>query len=108
MAESTVLLQPSFSVVKNGSWMPEFYKLRKMNKQKSILWINYLKAICIIGVFFVHCNLYYGYDMHGINAFVHPFYVNAFFFVSGYLLFRKQLSEPLISQKSLDYLLGGG
>lgn len=80
----------------------------KRISNKNILWINYLKAICIIGVFFVHCNLYYGYDMHGINAFVHPFYVNAFFFVSGYLLFRKQLSEPLIRQKSSDYLLGGG
>lgn len=77
-------------------------------KEKSILWINYLKAISIIGVFFVHCNLYYGYDMHGVNTFIHPFYVNAFFFVSGYLLFRKQLSEPLISQNFSDYLFNGG
>ena len=75
---------------------------------KSILWINYLKAISIIGVFFVHCNLFYGYDLHIINRFIHPFYVNAFFFVSGYLLFRKQLSEPIISQRASEYLLGGG
>ena len=79
-----------------------------MKSNKSILWINYLKAISIIGVFFVHCNLFYGYDMHIINRFIHPFYVNAFFFVSGYLLFRKQLSEPLISQRASEYLLGGG
>lgn len=79
-----------------------------MTSNKSILWINYLKAISIIGVFFVHCNLYYGYDMHIINSFLHPFYVNAFFFVSGYLLFRKQLSEPLISQRASEYLLFGG
>ena len=46
--------------------------------------------------------------MHIINRFIHPFYVNAFFFVSGYLLFRKQLSEPLISQRASEYLLGGG
>ena len=79
-----------------------------MTSNKSILWINYLKAISIIGVFFVHCNLDYGYDMHIINSFLHPFYVNAFFFVSGYLLFRKQLSEPLISQRASEYLLLGG
>ena len=78
-----------------------------MKSNKSILWINYLKAISIIGVFFVHCNLFYGYDLHIINRFIHPFYVNAFFFVSGYLLFRKQLSEPLITQRASEYLLGG-
>lgn len=76
--------------------------------KKSILWINYLKAISIIGVFFAHCTYHYGYDMHIINRFIYPFYVNAFFFVSGYLLFRKQLSEPLISQRASEYLLGGG
>ena len=76
--------------------------------KKSILWINYLKAISIIGVFFAHCNHHYGYDMHIINRFIFPFYVNAFFFVSGYLLFRKQLSDPLISQRASEYLLVGG
>ena len=79
-----------------------------MKSNKSILWINYLKAISIIGVFFVHCNLFYQYDMHIINRFIHPFYVNAFFFVFRYLLFSTQLSEPLITQRASEYLLGGG
>ncbi len=33
-----------------------------------------------------------------------PFFVNAFFFVSGYLIFRKQLSEPIISSDKKVFL----
>lgn len=76
--------------------------------RKDILWINYVKAFSIIGVFFVHCGLYYGLFTGSINTFIHPFYVNAFFFVSGYLFFRKQLSEELIGQDIGEYLNGGG
>ena len=79
-----------------------------MESKKNILWINYLKAISIIGVFAVHCQIYYDYWLGSINNFIHPFYVNAFFFVSGYLLFRKQLSEPLINQRTGEYVVGGG
>jgi len=60
---------------------------------KDILWINYTKAISMILVYLVHSQLYYGYMMDNLNIFIHPFYVNSFFFVSGYLLFRKQLSS---------------
>ena len=77
-------------------------------EKKNIVWINYLKAICVIAVFLVHCELYYGYNTGVLDHLVHPFYVNAFFFVSGYLLLRKQLSEPLISQTCSDYMVGGG
>lgn len=79
-----------------------------MERKKNILWINYLKAICIIGVFFVHCEQLYGYGMFGINTYINPFYVNEFFFISGYLLFRKQLSELLINQKTGEYAVMGG
>ena len=43
-----------------------------------------------------------------MNNYIHPFYVNAFFFVSGYLLFRKQLLAPIISESRLDYITVGG
>lgn len=76
-----------------------------MNK-KNILWINILKAVCIISIYWVHSINYYGISMPGVR-YILPFYVNAFFFVSGYLLFRKQLSEPLIGQK-IDEFAGGG
>lgn len=76
--------------------------------KKNILWINYLKALSIIGVYFVHCETYYNWRLAEVNLFIHPFYVNAFFFVSGYLLFRKQLSVPLINQRNTEYVIGGG
>ncbi|GEM_PF-525228 len=68
--------------------------MEKEKKQvnKDILWINYTKAISMILVYLVHSQLYYGYMMDNLNVFIHPFYVNSFFFVSGYLLFKKQLS----------------
>lgn len=64
----------------------------KKQINKDILWIDYTKAISMILVYLVHSQLYYGYMMDNLNNFIHPFYVNSFFFVSGYLLFRKQLS----------------
>lgn len=75
---------------------------------KSINWINIVKALSIIFVYFVHCQLYYGCVFYTINKFVYPWYVNAFFFVSGYLLFWKQLSEPKILEERLKYAVGGG
>ena len=79
-----------------------------MESKKDIIWINYVKTFCIIGVFFVHSGLYYGLFTSNINLFIHPFYVNAFFFVSGYLFFRKQLSERLLSQNVKAFALSGG
>lgn len=84
--------------------------LKVMSGKKNIIWINSLKAICILAVFFVHCQSYYGAWVGDANQFVHTFYVNAFFFVSGYLLFWKQLSEPKILEDKKRYVsrVGGG
>ena len=78
--------------------------------KKNIHWINSVRAIAIIAVFFVHTQLYYGCIADGINSFVFPWYVNAFFFISGYLLFWKQLSEPKILEDKKHYIShnGGG
>ena len=79
------------------------------NQQKSITWINTIKAISIVGVFFVHSQIHYGYMIAGLNCFIYPWYVNAFFFVSGYLLFWKQLSVPRIDEDRKLYIsMGGG
>ena len=75
--------------------------------KKTINWINAMNALCILGVFFVHCESYYGMWIGDANDYIHPLYVNAFFFVSGYLLFRKQLSAPLIEDSTRKYLMGG-
>ena len=77
-------------------------------QKKNIPWINYLRGICILSVYFVHSNLYTCEYLSNVNLFIHPFYVNGFFFVSGYLLFRKQLSSPLIDTTLSEYAIGGG
>ena len=79
------------------------------NSKKNINWINAVKAICMISVYVIHCQSYYGYWMPGVvNDLITPYYVTAFFFVSGYLLFRKQLSAPMIEQGRSEYAKGGG
>ena len=79
-----------------------------MEQRKNIVWINYLRAICILGVFFIHSQLYYGSLCREINIFIRPFYVNAFFFVSGFLIFRKQLSEKIINQECGHFVMNDG
>ena len=74
---------------------------------KKILWINYIRAISILFVFFVHSEAFYDFNC-GVNAFIHPFYVNAFFFVSGYLLYRKQLSSQLLNHTMCSYVKTDG
>lgn len=79
-----------------------------INSNKSIIWINNLKALSVLAVFFVHCQLYYGCVFDTANRYICPWYVNSFFFISGYLLYWKQLSEPRILESIWRYLNGGG
>lgn len=75
---------------------------------KNINWINAVKAFCIIFVFLRHAGIYYGCGTGVVGDLFIPFYVNAFFFVSGYLLFWKQLSAPRIDEGRKTYMLMGG
>ena len=75
---------------------------------KEINWINAAKALCIIFVFLRHCSGYYGGNLYGTNSLFLPFYVNAFFFVSGYLLLGKQLSAPKIDESTKVYISKSG
>lgn len=56
---------------------------------KELSWINAVKAICMISVYILHSESYYGINTTSYGQILQPFYVNAFFFVSGYLFFRK-------------------
>ena len=78
------------------------------NNKKDIYWINALKAICMIFVFFGHSELYYGATIGPINWFRLTFNTNAFFFISGYLLFWKQLTSPRIDADFQQYVTGTG
>ena len=81
-----------------------------MSEKKNIYWINAVKAFAIMAVFLSHVQAIYGYSIGVVHRFISPWYVNAFFFVSGYLLFRKQLSIPVIRQSKRLYMSksGGG
>ena len=66
-----------------------------MNKKtidNELHWINYVKAISIIAIYYIHSQEFFEYTIQGFARYIVPFYVNAFFFISGYLLFRKQIS----------------
>ena len=69
-----------------------------------IHWINSVKAFCMFIIYFNHCEIYCEYHQKAIDAVYSPFFVNAFFVVSGYLLFRKQLSESLSKERISVYL----
>lgn len=59
--------------------------------ENDLHWIVAVKAICMISVYLLHSEAYYGTGGISSGFFLQPFYVNAFFFVSGYLMFRKYM-----------------
>ena len=68
-------------------------------ENKRFFWIDAVKTICMILVFFTtYTELCTGYSIRPMNDCLRPFYVNAFFFVSGYLLFRKKWSDSRSNQ----------
>lgn len=71
-----------------------------MNK---LNWVDSIKAICMIAVYLLHSETYYGTAGVSYGYAVQPFYVNAFFFVSGYLFFRKYLNLRMLTNTN-----GGG
>ena len=79
-----------------------------MSDNKNLYWINAVKGICMIAVFYVHCLLLCGPRIEFASAEIHAFYVNGFFFISGYLLFWKQLTPPRIDENLKMYIGGGG
>lgn len=61
----------------------------------------------MIAVLFVHSENYYGIRLGEVNPFICGFYVNAFFMISGYLLFKKQLGLSAIGADCAQYATGG-
>ena len=76
-----------------------------MMKQE-INWINAVRAFCIVLVFLAHSVEISGQGIPGwLYRMYDPVYVNAFFFVSGYLLMDKQLSAKKLSGNILFRLM---
>lgn len=81
--------------------------LSKNNINGDINWINIVKAICVIWIYLRHSENHYGLQLGQFDDFYLTIYVNAFFLISGYLLFWKQLSEPKIQESTSEYVCGG-
>lgn len=56
---------------------------------RRVFWVDAVKAICMISVYLIHSGIYYDKGEIDYTYVLIPFYVNAFFFVSGYLFFNK-------------------
>lgn len=67
-----------------------------------------MKAMCILLVFLRHCEHYFGCFLGRVDNLYLTIYVNAFLFISGYLLFWKQLSQPKILEGRKMYGKQGG
>ena len=63
-----------------------------MEEKKELYWINYFRAICMIAIYYIHAQEFFEYSVSGLAKYILPVYVNGFFFVSGYLFFRKYLA----------------
>lgn len=61
-------------------------------KVKNISWINYIRLICMFFVYFYHAEnrAHFRFLDRNFDVFFEPFFVNTFFVVSGYLLYKKQ------------------
>ena len=77
-------------------------------EKKNIAWINTCKALCMLLVYLNHCCNILGADLKQWDNFYFALYVNSFFIISGYLLFRKQLGEKALLETRPQFLNGGG
>jgi len=73
-------------------------------KKDNLQWINYMRGICMILIYFVHCLSYTENSVPVLSSLIHPIYVNSFFFVSGYLFYRKQFSKMIICKSRREFL----
>ena len=58
-------------------------------------WINWTKVICLFLVYFYHSETRSHFHVGIVDIFFRPFFVNAFFIISGYLIFKKQLNPQI-------------
>lgn len=61
--------------------------------KKNLSWVNYARFMCMILIYFQHTMNRIGFSTLpsgvAVSIWFKPFYVNLFFFISGYLLFKK-------------------
>ena len=76
-----------------------------MSTDKEIFWINAVKALCMIGVYIAHAEVYYPPAAFSVRHGIDPFYVTAFFFVNGYLFSMKMFdgAEEIADRRNVFF-----
>ena len=64
--------------------------------KKDIVWINTVKALGILLVYFFHTEFYMKMNLTSFHSLYTPFFTNCFFFVSGYLLLGRQWNSEYL------------
>ena len=77
-----------------------------MKSDKNIFWIDAVKALCMIGVYFAHAEVYYPAAKFSVMHFIAPFYVTAFFCVNGYLYSLKISNETDAETDRMEVFFG--
>lgn len=72
------------------------------NNQK-LAWVNWVKVLCMFLVFFYHSESRSYYYVLRMDDIIEPFFVNVFFLISGYLIFRKNLKPEIYKLCMKDY-----
>lgn len=80
------------------------------NKKENLIWVDAIKFICLLLVFINHSEIYSSFRFEWGGYFYRPIFVNAFFIISGYLLFRKQWNMSMLALDRREWfaIQGGG
>ena len=78
--------------------------MKSNSNKENLAWINWAKVICLFIVYLYHSESRSGFYISHLDDLVEPFFVNIFFVISGYLIFRKQLSPVVCGKVIKDWI----
>ena len=68
-----------------------------------LFWPDAVKGICMILVFYNHVQGLYALPGERVQHFIDPFFVNAFFFITGYFFLYRQWNAPVVNEHRSEY-----
>ena len=76
--------------------------------KERLFWPDAVKGICMLIIYFSHTRGYYALSWVDGYHFIDPFFVNAFFFVTGYFFLYRQWTSPIVDESRRDYFRDSG
>ena len=84
----------------------------KTQQHERLFWPDAAKAICMLLINYMHIRMYYNIPDNIFNntftSLYGPFFVNAFFVITGYFFFNKQLNTPIVNETFTQYYKESG